>query len=798
MHLDQTAFKTLKNATRPTAFPRPKSVLLFGEMNAGNSIAQVEMLKLTAHLIETGHNVETVSPTSNPLARRIMNFRTPYKFAQSSQFLNRYDHVVVFLETLAAPQYRSTNRWAKTKEYGRMLKFVHQLQAAGRKSFAVGNKLERTIARALPLGLVQQISPNKNAAASIVKDITGESFTPIDLESAEYTVLEHATFRDRDSKFSPHKLLRFLQATQSSDTDLLTLCQLASHPDLRKTSLIKRFRSQPTPNDSHITHSLPPFPVLKMALKLDKSNNLPRYANHLLNTLNRNHKFELNTAQGQKDALDWYKTTAREKLVEFWVPWELPKAPNSAHFENCSKVGQLCRFFNDPKSAPAFDPHFKKILLSRRHKHGPTGMAILLAMLCRIDLPTDKIKSPWNATEIARWFHRSPNVMAPELRQYLSVPTRTPSAKSQAEVIGYPEQQTGLGSNMRMSQQAFDKIGLYHKNRNLNSDFKPQINSNSNTTMPKGNFVLHHVNSERIPMNIMTPQFAYRKDIYHIGYFLWETSKLPDVHKLGIDMVNEIWTPSEFVANLYRQAGAQSVTKVGKALDELPYLKKMASITRPDPNHFTFFTAFDFHSSVERKNPMAVVNAFQRAFPARKNSHVRLVLKSTPSVDGHWGDPNGQMAQIRTAAQIDSRINLIEQMLPLEYLFRLMAQANCVVSAHRGEGFGYLPAYALGLKKPTIVTNWGGVTDFCTSKTAFPVDAQLIDVPQGHAIYDAQGAQWADISVNDLAQNLLDVYENLDMANQRAKLGQAFVQEHYSTDALANTYRKRLITLGLI
>ena len=263
-------------------------------------------------------------------------------------------------------------------------------------------------------------------------------------------------------------------------------------------------------------------------------------------------------------------------------------------------------------------------------------------------------------------------------------------------------------------------------------------------------------------------------------------------------MVNEVWAPTNFVVNLYRAAGADEVTMVFKALHELPYLAKMGSITRPDPNHFTFFTAFDFHSSVERKNPIAAIKAFQRAFPASKNTHMRFVIKSTPSEANHWGDPNGQMAQIRAAAYNDPRITLIEKMLPLEYLFRLMSRADCVVSSHRGEGFGYLPAYALGLQKPTIVTNWGGVTDFCTKDTCFPVDAPLVDVPKGHAIFDAKGAKWADISPNDLAQSMLDVFHNPKIAKQRAKNGQALVQELYSMDRLAKTYRERLTYFGLI
>src|SRR5256885_5121399 len=73
--------------------------------------------------------------------------------------------------------------------------------------------------------------------------------------------------------------------------------------------------------------------------------------------------------------------------------------------------------------------------------------------------------------------------------------------------------------------------------------------------------------------------------------------------------------------------------------------------------HLSFLTVFDFHSSIERKNPVACVSAFQRAFQSGED--VRLVLKASNVNPQHPGNASGQWERICDAAAGDSRIRLI-------------------------------------------------------------------------------------------------------------------------------------------
>lgn len=796
MHQDQRAFQLSLNTHRIRPETRAKTVLVFGEIQNTRGEIDPDMLLLTAGLLDAGLTLETASPSPNPMAQRIVNFRTPYKFDQSKQFLGRYDYVIVILKSIATPNYRSTTPWRKIKERVRMAQFLKELTMAGRETLLVGNRRDQIKTASIAGDGVKIIKP-KNLVAQLVQHITNAPMRPMDINTAQAAVLDHANFHDNDGKLTARKIRRYLTGTNTQDPALITLCDFAQALRGRNISVVKRLLRSPD-GEPEATFQTPlPCPALDVATSLDKTNNLPKYAVHLYETLKPHLKVQLNSTDGRLDLMNWYHTQAREHLPVFWVPSIETHTQNSPRSDD-SRVDQIAKFLAAPKPNTIKDPNTKALLSKRISSNGPTGLAILLAMLCRIHVSPSTLKNPWASTEISHWFNQSVCAISPEFRRFSGAKTPPPKPTAFAEIIGHPSQNTGLGMNMKMSMQVFDKKQLYCKNRDIDNGFRVSNTTLSNPKRPKRNFILHHVNADRVPMNIMTPQYAHRDDIYHIGYFLWETSQLPSNHHLGIQMVNEVWAPTTFVADLYKQAGATCVTTVGKALHDLPYLEKMAKITPTNPEHFTVFTGFDFHSSVERKNPLAVVKAFQLAFPQALFKHARLIVKTTPCVANHWGDPNGQMAQIRKAAQHDPRIEILEQMLPLQYLFKLMASADCIVSAHRGEGFGYLPAYGLALAKPVIATDWGGVTDFCTHDTSFPVAAPLVDVPKGHSISHAPHAQWADVNPFDLAEKMRTVYHNPAQAKARGRKGQQTVQTLYAPKRLAQTYSDRLKQIGLI
>ncbi|MEM9762205.1 MAG: glycosyltransferase [Pseudomonadota bacterium] len=316
---------------------------------------------------------------------------------------------------------------------------------------------------------------------------------------------------------------------------------------------------------------------------------------------------------------------------------------------------------------------------------------------------------------------------------------------------------------------------------------------------PKRKALLLHLNADEAPQALCNPLFDRHEDLYAIAFLLWELDVIPAAHRLCLDLVDEIWCPSRYVAEIYSPHTAARVTTVGKGIAlPAPLPPKRARFGIPE-GAFVFLVSFDFHSSVERKNPLAAVHAFRRAFDgAWGDRAVRLVIKTTPPVRDHWGDPNGMWPAILAAAEADPRILIVADHLPFPELIGLIADANCLVSPHRAEGFGYMPAYALALGRPVIGTDYSGPRDFLTEETGYPVPWQPRGVAAGESILPVEGAHWADVDVEAMAQAMRRVRNRPGEAKRRAAAGQELMRQHYSIQACAARYRAALQASGVI
>src|SRR6185437_12691315 len=113
---------------------------------------------------------------------------------------------------------------------------------------------------------------------------------------------------------------------------------------------------------------------------------------------------------------------------------------------------------------------------------------------------------------------------------------------------------------------------------------------------------------------------------------------------------------------------------------------------------------FHLGSAFSRKNPLAAVAAFRKAFGDASDRVLAIKL-----IDNGAG---GARRELDAAIAGAGNIRLIEGMLPEADMAGLMAAADIVISLHRSEGFGLVPAQAMARGKPVIATSWSGNLDF--------------------------------------------------------------------------------------
>jgi glycosyltransferase involved in cell wall biosynthesis len=208
-----------------------------------------------------------------------------------------------------------------------------------------------------------------------------------------------------------------------------------------------------------------------------------------------------------------------------------------------------------------------------------------------------------------------------------------------------------------------------------------------------------------------------------------------------------------------------------------------------DGGPFQFLYIFDIASTFERKNPLALVRAFRKAFGNRQD--VELVLKY------HHADfDSPAVALLERAAKAAPTIRTIKQTLPEDQLYALLRSCDCFVSPHRSEGFGLNIAAAMYYGKPVVATGYSGNMDFTTPENSFLIDYDLVAVDQQTGAYKA-GYVWAEPSEDHLAALLSTVATAPDEARERGERGRRTIQERFSRQAVSEIIRRRFTEWGL-
>lgn len=233
-----------------------------------------------------------------------------------------------------------------------------------------------------------------------------------------------------------------------------------------------------------------------------------------------------------------------------------------------------------------------------------------------------------------------------------------------------------------------------------------------------------------------------------IGYWFWELSELSPSMRPALDLVDEVWVGSQFVADAFAAATAKPVHLVPLPVPR-PVVAPLARHELPAlaglDGRFVFVVTFDHLSVTARKNPLDVIAAFRAAF--RPGEGPALVVKS---VNGHQRWPSHQ--QLLAAAQGRDDIRVVDAHLDRAAQMALLAHSDCLVSLHRSEGLGLHLAEAMWLGTPVIATAYSGNLDLMDDRSAALVGYELVAVgAAGQGVYPPT-ARWAQPDVGEAAE----------------------------------------------
>jgi glycosyltransferase involved in cell wall biosynthesis len=378
-------------------------------------------------------------------------------------------------------------------------------------------------------------------------------------------------------------------------------------------------------------------------------------------------------------------------------------------------------------------------------------------------------------------------------------PARVRSADAPQDVllVGHASKDSGLGRNFTMLANALDLDGVkltgfdYDQSAAAVHDGLDHWHE-SCASRP---IVIFAVNAQDVPDFYIKDRSGTLFDCHTAGFFLWEVSRAADVQKLGAALVDEIWTPTRYVADIYAPFNQTHVIGKGLFHGDEAFLSH-SKTERANPA-FRFITAFDFDSSIERKNPLAVAQAFRKAFPVGEN--VELIIKTSNVNPRHWSNSERHWERLLKVTAEDPRIRLVTSRLSNADMEALVRDADCVVSLHRSEGFGYLISDAMAYGTPVIATDYSGNADFCDTSNSWPVPYRLIGAPRDATRWHCDGAEWAEPDVDAAAAQMRHVFESFDDASQKAVRARTNIVEKYSIDAFraAITARINAIRSGL-
>lgn len=322
--------------------------------------------------------------------------------------------------------------------------------------------------------------------------------------------------------------------------------------------------------------------------------------------------------------------------------------------------------------------------------------------------------------------------------------------------VGHPFAPIGMGQHVRLAFRAMraaglrprlaDVFGLHEKEPGEDEEFS-RFESNE-----FGGINVFHINGNEVEQVLAHTVGRQRTGAYNIVYPMWELSRYPEPWARQLERFDEVWAPSAFVRDALVSAVNRPVVHMPVACHvQLDSFLGRRDFGLPETAYcFLFF--FDNRSYQARKNPEAVIDAFEAMQERVPDADAVLVIK----VNGAEQNLAGFEALRERAARLRHQVRFMPQQMTDNEVKNLVRCCDAFVSLHRSEGFGLGMAEAMCLERAVIATAYSGNMDFCEADTVRLVPYTLVPVPVG-AYPFSDGQVWAEPDVRAAADHMAEL-----------------------------------------
>lgn len=370
---------------------------------------------------------------------------------------------------------------------------------------------------------------------------------------------------------------------------------------------------------------------------------------------------------------------------------------------------------------------------------------------------------------------------------------KTPfESQNNVSIVGHPFAPIGMGEVARSFVRALRAVGSTPRLRDIyalhdrnDQDYEREFSGMLTSELSRTN--IFAINGDEVDQALAHVNDPKLDTAYNVIAPAWELSKYPLAWTKRLERFNEIWAMSDFVRSSIAATTTRPVVRMPLAVE--PTLTEiMGRRALGLPEHaFIFLFFFDYSSYLVRKNPFAVLSAFNRMVERNPKAPFHLVLKHK----GGDASPADEKRFREEVSQHSDQVQIIDRRLSNAQTRNLVRNADCFVSLHRSEGFGFGLAEAMALGTPAVGTRYSGNMDFMNDANSWLVDYDL--VPVGAKEYPhPEGQVWADVRIDHAVQMMEAVWSNRSLAREKAHRAKLDMQRDYSTRAVGLRCLQRL------